>query len=116
MRCVNIEGVRSSECYVCDTAKPFTCLASFAQISNCRTAQEGGIVIFGIRTPSPKWLRLAYKIQYTWQSINARTIMRFLSFLQIFPLFSASVHAAIGPSANLYIANKFLQPDGFNRS
>ena len=33
----------------------------------------------------------------------------------IFFLF-ATAYAAIGPTANLYIGNKFIQPDGFNRS
>ncbi|CAA7264102.1 unnamed protein product [Cyclocybe aegerita] len=28
----------------------------------------------------------------------------------------SSVYAAIGPATNLFIANKFIQPDGFNRS
>ncbi|KAJ3513770.1 hypothetical protein NLJ89_g2769 [Agrocybe chaxingu] len=28
----------------------------------------------------------------------------------------SSTYAAIGPAANLFIANKFIQPDGFNRS
>ncbi|KAF8798409.1 laccase [Phlegmacium glaucopus] len=37
--------------------------------------------------------------------------------LPSFPLLlSACVYASIGPTAKLHIANKFLQPDGFNRS
>ena len=42
--------------------------------------------------------------------------MRLLYALQIFSLLSAKVYAAIGPTADLHIANKFIQPDGFNRS
>ena len=42
--------------------------------------------------------------------------MRFIYILQFFPLLPASVYAAIGPSADLHIANKFIQPDGLNRS
>jgi iron transport multicopper oxidase len=48
--------------------------------------------------------------------IDAYTTMRFLHILQCFPLLLASVYAAIGPTADLHIANKFVQPDGFNRS
>ena len=43
--------------------------------------------------------------------------MRVPSFLQFFPLLHAGVYAVtIGPVADLHIANKFIQPDGFNRS
>ena len=42
--------------------------------------------------------------------------MRLPYILRGFPLLVASVNAAIGPTANLHIANKFIQPDGFNRS
>ena len=28
----------------------------------------------------------------------------------------ATAYAAIGPNANVYIGNKIIQPDGFNRS
>jgi hypothetical protein len=30
--------------------------------------------------------------------------------------FAAATSAAIGPHTNLYVKNKFIQPDGFNRS
>ncbi|KAF8798631.1 laccase [Phlegmacium glaucopus] len=33
-----------------------------------------------------------------------------------FFLFAATAYAEIGPVANVYIGNKFIQPDGFNRS
>ena len=47
---------------------------------------------------------------------DARAMMRFPHILQGLPLLSASVFAAIGPSTDLHIANKYLQPDGFNRT
>ena len=123
--------VRSPECYLRDIVEWFTRLVSLHKYQIIARRRKSGIVIFRSQSPSwlpihkydlleiatvPKRLRLAYKIQYTWQSINARTTMRLLPFLQIFDLFSTSAYAAIGPSANLYIANKFLQPDGFSRS
>jgi len=39
-------------------------------------------------------------------------------FLQVFAslLLSAGVDAAIGPVADLVIANQYISPDGFNRS
>ena len=63
-------------------------------------------------------LPLPYKIQYGLWFIYDPAKMRFSYILQGLPLLSASVYAAtrIGPSADLHIANKFVQPDGFNRS
>ena len=46
-----------------------------------------------------------------------KPIMRFPFIFNSFPLLASSVYAvATGPSGNLFIVNKFLQPDGFNRS
>ena len=33
-----------------------------------------------------------------------------------FFLFVSAAYAAIGPNASLYIGNKYIKPDGFNRS
>ncbi|KAF8196131.1 yellow laccase [Pholiota molesta] len=39
------------------------------------------------------------------------------SFLNIFSFYLVAVtYGAVGPTANLYIQNQFIQPDGFNRS
>ena len=46
-----------------------------------------------------------------------KSIMRFPFFLISFPLLASNIYAVtIGPSAEIFILNKFLQPDGFNRS
>jgi iron transport multicopper oxidase len=38
-----------------------------------------------------------------------------LSAASVLALLSGT-HAAIGPTADLHIVNKYIQPDGFNRS
>lgn len=50
-----------------------------------------------------------------WYSSSLWSAMFFLQVAGFFFLFAA-VLATVGPKADLYIGNKFVQPDGFNRS
>lgn len=103
-------------------------LAAFSQYPDNYGAGKVGIVVnprsscvhryflFLVRSLITQPKNLAYKFQYDLQFINASSTMRFLHVLQCFLLLPASVYASIGPSADIHIANKFIQPDGFNRS
>ena len=46
----------------------------------------------------------------------APTPMSFLSTFVCVSLLFLSASAAIGPSADLYIVNEYISPDGYNRS
>jgi hypothetical protein len=46
---------------------------------------------------------------------SSREIMRYLTVLVSISIF-VGAYGAIGPSSNLYIENKYILPDGFNRS
>lgn len=49
------------------------------------------------------------------QTVLVRSAIYFPQIASVF-FFFVTAYAAIGPDANVYIGNKYIQPDGFNRS